>query len=248
MAYSQTVVYLLTKKVKRKSQTTIGVCVTLEPINILDLDKIATIIRFIYSMSPKGGIDYVVFRLVVNFIKGKFYDSADPVLEYLKSKRELRKFYQMYHNFLYEGAQLPASFFKLAQSKIESEVKPILNGTDIKVIYLKSKFEGINNKTHPFKTCLASPWYIYVGSDGTVYHCCDLGLNSQVAIGNLLNNTLQEIWQSEKRKKVTEFINSEGLNTLCPPICALYDLNKFFSKIESLLTQAGTSDLRLNCH
>jgi radical SAM protein with 4Fe4S-binding SPASM domain len=216
--------------------TTIGVGVSVEPINLNDLVQVARRLREISQCEPDGGIDYLVFRPMVNYDKGKFFHMAKPLLEQLK--QDMPEYYQDYRAYMYEGKQLPARLFARASEIIDGPVREVLADTGIQVINIRTKMIGITRNQRPFHKCRASSWYIFVGPDGTVYNCVELGLDPRVALGNLQTHSLAEIWQSEQRRKVLDYIDSAGLNNLCPPVCLYYELNTLFEKLDRLF-QAG---------
>jgi len=219
--------------------TTIGIGVSVEPINLHDLVEVARRLREIVEMPPLGGIDYLVFRPMVNYDRGKFYHMAEPLLDYLR--QHLPEHHDAYHRYMYEGAQLPASIFEQADRIIDGEVSETLTGTGVKVINIRTKMIGISHADRPHKKCRASSWYFFVGPDGTVYNCVELGLDPRVALGNLLTHSLGEIWQSRRRQEVMDFIDHKGLHVLCPPVCLYYEMNNLFEKIAEALQTGGAA-------
>jgi radical SAM protein with 4Fe4S-binding SPASM domain len=228
---------LAKEKLLQKVNTTIGVGVTVEPINLGDLTEVAKCLREIASHAPLGGIDYLVFRPTVNYQGGKYAQSAQPLLDYVEEHAP--EYHAAYQSYINQWEQLPAQLFEAANQVISKEVIPLLNGTGIQVINIRTKMLGITQTQRPFRMCRASPWYIFVGPDGTVYNCVDLGLDPRVAIGNLLSQSLNEIWKSERRQAVLDFIDQEGLQTLCPPVCLYYELNCLFENLDAALQSAN---------
>ncbi len=224
-------------KLQKKLNTTIGIGVTVEPINLNDLAEAAKRLREIVCHPPCGGIDYLVFRPTVNYQGGKYFQAVQPMLDYLKE--HIPEYYEAYINYIYRGTQLPAQLFEKATQIIDDEVSPLLNDTGIQVINIRTRMLGVTQTNRPFKKCRASPWYIFIGPDGTVYNCAELGLDPRVAIGNLLTQSLSEIWHSQRRQEVMDFIDKDGLNTLCPPICLYYELNSLFEKLDEALRVDG---------
>lgn len=232
---------LAKRKVLGGIKTTLGVGVTVEPVNLGDLVKVANCLREIALRPPNGGIDYLVFRPTVNYSGGKYAQFAQPLLDYVKE--HIPEYHAAYRNYIYTREQLPAYLFEEATRVIADEVISLLDGTGIQVINIETKMRGITQPRHPFQKCRASSWYIFVGPDGTVYNCVDLGLDPRVAIGNLLHQSLDEIWRSEQRQAVMDFIDHKGLQTLCPPVCLYYEMNNLFEKLDVAL-QTGNGQCR----
>jgi radical SAM protein with 4Fe4S-binding SPASM domain len=224
-------------KLQQKVNTTIGVGVSVQPINLNDLVVVAQRLREIVSHLPNGGINYLVFRPTVNYQGGKYFQAVQPMLDYVKE--QIPEYYESYYNYMYKGKQLPAQLFEKANQIIDGEVSRLLNDTGIQVISVRTKMLGVTQPNRPFRKCRASPWYIFIGPDGTVYNCAELGLDPRVAIGNLLTQSLNEIWKSQRRQDVMDFIDKDGLHTLCPPICLYYELNSLFEQLDEAIQAGG---------
>jgi radical SAM protein with 4Fe4S-binding SPASM domain len=221
----------------RNANTTIGVGVSVEPINLNDIMELAKRLREIVDYPPSGGIDYLVFRPTVNYECGGYFKTAQPILTYLK--KQIPEYYEAYYNYVFEGKQLPTWLFEKANKIIDEEISRFLNGTGIEVINIRSKMLGITQPIRPFKKCRASPWYIFVGPDGTIYNCVELGLDPRVAVGNLLTQSLSEIWKSQQRQAVMDYIDERGLLSICPPVCLYYELNIIFEKLDEAFQADG---------
>jgi radical SAM protein with 4Fe4S-binding SPASM domain len=231
---------LAKKKVHRLAKTTIGIGVSVEPVNLHDLENVAKLLRDIYQMNPEGGIDYIVFRPVVNYDCGGFLEKTKPTKDFLQSY--MPKFSTFFQDFTNNGSQYPSEVFSQANEIIDKEISEILETTDIKVINIRTKMVGISNAKRPYSRCRACPWYIFVGPDGTVYNCVELAFESDVAIGNILKHSLDEIWRSPQRKRVIDYINSKGLKQLCPPVCLYYEMNILFEHIERFSNNSCFND------
>ncbi len=223
--------YLAKQRQGRSLHTTIGVSVSIEPVNLDELQNIAGLIRDIDSREPEGGVDYVVFRPVVNFVGGKFPQHAQAVADYIQVHRP--EYHEAYLAFIQRGEQLPPRMVEQANAMISEKVIPALASTGTRVISIETKMQGIHNAVHPFARCRAAPWYPFVGPDGSVYNCVDLALDPRTAIGNITTQTLAAIWQSARRQQVMDYIDAEGLANLCPPVCACYELNELLARVAS---------------
>lgn len=218
------------KKVRRGINTTIGVGVSVEPLNLNDLTNVANELYRINDNLPQGGIDYLVFRPVVNYHCGGFRYHVKLVLDYLE--KHLPEYSQSFLDYVYKGIQYPKELFIQANEIIDNQVTGILCDSNIQVINIRRKMLGISEKQRPFTKCRACAWYIFIGPDGTVYNCVELGLEPRVAIGNLLESSLEEIWASLPRKEVLDYINREGLHSLCPPVCLYYEMNILLEQLD----------------
>ena len=87
--------------------------------------------------------DYVVFRPMVNYDRGKFYHMVQPLLDYLKDN--MPEYYEAYHDYMYKGAQLPAALFDRANEMIDGDVAKRLAGTGIEAINIRTKMMAITH-------------------------------------------------------------------------------------------------------
>jgi radical SAM protein with 4Fe4S-binding SPASM domain len=228
---------IMTKmKDKHRSNTTIGIGYTIEPVNLNDIINVAYELKKITEKNPKGRIDYLVFRPVVNYHMGGYKQKGKYILEFLE--KNLPEYYKSYSDYINKGYQYPQKLFISANKIINEQVKKILGNSGIHIIDLRSKMSGVTNKDRPYTKCRACPWYIFIGPDGSVYNCVELGLDSRVTIGNLISQSLEDIWQNDRRKEVLNFINEDGIKNLCPPVCLYYEMNILFEKLDN--------DLKIN--
>lgn len=98
---------------------------------------------------------------------------------------------------------------------------------------IKPYFHRVNDlhKEKGYEKCLANGWYAELSPTGKLYLCCEKHFLPEYEIGDLTVNTLDEIWQSEKRLKLIEKINEECLSD-CPTLCKPHELNKIFNEIK----------------
>ncbi len=230
------------EKVRWGLKTTIGVGVSVEPVNLIDLTNVALALRRINDITPKGGIDYLVFRPVVSYRCGGYDHRVVPVLDYLKEN--MPRYFQSYWNYIYKGTQFPKDLFVQANEIIDGPVTETLDDSGIRVINIRTKMLGVTYKDRPFSKCRSSSWYIFIGPNGTVYNCVELGLEPRIGIGNLLAQSLDEIWKSSRRQEVLDYIDREGLQNICPPVCLYYEMNILFEKLDEELSTNSSNALR----
>jgi MoaA/NifB/PqqE/SkfB family radical SAM enzyme len=73
--------------------------------------------------------------------------------------------------------------------------------------------DGKNKK--PYDLCLGHHLIGILCADGKVYACCSTRGNPDFAYGNIYDNSLEEIWHSEKRKQVLEKISAGDCRKIC---------------------------------
>ncbi|MDD4202938.1 MAG: HAD-IA family hydrolase, partial [Candidatus Omnitrophica bacterium] len=226
----------------------LGVGVIITPLNVMELMEIARLIQGIADRHP-GTLAHLWYRPTVRYLRG--VQLANPktnaCLEYIKRHPDLKKYYDAYHKFTYDGEQFPASIFQKAMDDLANRIKPFIENkpNGVKVFYPKTRIEAMDEIAKGFSRCRACPWLTFVGSDGSVYHCVEHGLDPKAIYGNLKTQTLEEIWQSQQRQEVIKFMAEEGLDNRCPPMCMLTEQNRIFEVISEVAENAqGRAELR----
>lgn len=80
-----------------------------------------------------------------------------------------------------------------------------------------------NNGGEYYKKCMAHQFSPVIYGNGDMYLCLNLGGHKEFMIGNIYENTIEDIWSSQQRKKA---ISSIDLVNKCPARCKLDPLNK----------------------
>jgi radical SAM protein with 4Fe4S-binding SPASM domain len=182
-----------------EAKTSFGLGVVVNHINADDLMRL--IQRALGIVADGGRIDYVAVRPVVNY--GGQHQISHAVVETVKRARD-------------QGVKL-------------------IGGSPPRLHFAMEYFERVAEAgEHPLPPptathCVGHPWMASVGYTGDVYLCSEGKGNPQNRLGNLLEQTLDEIWNSAHRQHV-----------LCgscqrPPVCKAHRLT---TRLEPLL-EAG---------
>jgi MoaA/NifB/PqqE/SkfB family radical SAM enzyme len=112
-------------------------------------------------------------------------------------------------------------------SYIEKNISPRLEKHGILV---KLYFHRLNdlNKTKTYKKCLASGWFLEIGPRGDVFLCCEKLFLTPYKIGNILSQSIKEIYQSNLRKNIIKKVCDQDCKN-CPTLCKPHELNKIFN-------------------
>lgn len=100
---------------------------------------------------------------------------------------------------------------------------------DFKVLCSVSKYEKLRSGTgkRSYSVCHGHHFAAVIASDKKMYLCCHMRGISKYRIGDLRKNSLKEIWQSEKRKKIYGSINFKD----CPLLCRCDGMNEILWNI-----------------
>lgn len=143
------------------------------------------------------------------------------------------------------GQQHPQEMMEDIFRYIESEVKPMFDGTNIKVISYFHRLSDLNQKK-PYEHCRASGWFIEVGPSGDVFLCCEKLFNPRYKIGNLVDSSLMDIYAGRLRESVINGVN-KSFCIDCPTLCKPHELNKVFDEVESYRNKFGSFGLSKWC-
>lgn len=178
----------------RDSPIKFGAGVIVNELNKDDLENIAIFIS--ETISRTGGrIDYVGIRPVINY----------------KDR----------------GSQISPGVTE-AVRRAKPRVDEILEEAGSKAFWALDYFEDAVSTemsgTKQYARCLANPWAISVAYDGGIYLCSEHDGDPNFFLGNILTQSMDEIWESERRKSVIESIGD-----CTAPTCKLHRLNKILN-------------------
>ncbi len=140
----------------------------------------------------------------------------------------------------YDSEQLKPDLLDKTYEIVEREVRKVLDNTGVRVVNLRRRYEALKQNTRDYQECRTTGIFVELGPNGNLYLCCDRHLNRKYIIGNL-ESSLDEIWNSELRRMVLEYVNSNKCG-ICPPACKSHEINKQFQQVEDLRKQ-GKLDL-----
>lgn len=102
-----------------------------------------------------------------------------------------------------------------------------LSTDKFKVIYRGKAINEEITKKHAYDKCRATPtMWVYSMADGRVFTCSAHLLDERFCIGNLNENTFQEIWEGEKRRENWEMMQSFDIKQ-CRLNCRMNGPNKY---------------------
>lgn len=107
-----------------------------------------------------------------------------------------------------------------------------LNGDNFKVIFRSQTMERIS-KGKTYSKCYSTPFFwAYISSAGDVYSCSVFLGDERFLLGNIYKQSFQEIWESEKRKKNREFMESFDVSG-CRDGCRVDSCNRYLQDIKN---------------
>ncbi len=100
-------------------------------------------------------------------------------------------------------------------------------GLDLIEQWVYSTYEDIIRAEYKRRDlCWSNGLFLTAGPDAGVYSCCDRNCYPAWSVGNLKNQSVEEIYRSEKRKKLLDRIHKHSCNhTVCEATCRTGRLN-----------------------
>lgn len=195
---------LVRRKLERNARTLVGISLIVDERNMNDVVEAAREIRSVVD-DAGNGIDYVIAR---------------PVFNYETSR----------HVAL--GTDTKKKAFELVDEN--GPVRKILDELGIPLVLIKDSFEAVPpRESYNDTRCLAYGMCGEIRHNGDVQLCSDSYGNPEYTIGNLFENTLAEIWSSQRRAEVLARINErECYKTYCPHNSRGHHFNRLFHQIE----------------
>lgn len=207
------------KKVKN-SKTLLGISLIIDERNFNDTIKACEILSDINNKYGNNIIDYVIIRPVMQY---DFF--TDTVTE------------------LNQNTKIKA--YNLVES--DGELNQILTKANIPLIPVKdSFFEAPNDSFYKGgNECLAYGLFSEIRYNGDIQICSDSYGDPDFTIGNLLENSLPEIWESEKRKEVIRNINKmKCYKNHCPFNSRGHHHNRILHQVEVMRKDGKIEDVR----
>ena len=81
--------------------------------------------------------------------------------------------------------------------------------------------------------CLAMPFMIEVDANGDVYNCGPHIGNKDHCLGNLLDQSFEQLWNSDLKKKVQKYIENDLDVSKCMPFCRPHSVNRFLWELKN---------------
>lgn len=99
-----------------------------------------------------------------------------------------------------------------------------------KVIYRSASFQQEDEKVHRYDRCYATPnFWAYAMGDGRLFTCSAHLLDARFCIGNLYENTFQELWEGDRRRQVWEMMQDFDIKQ-CRLNCRMDKQNQYLSE------------------
>ena len=114
---------------------------------------------------------------------------------------------------------------------LESELKAY-EDSNYKVYYRSNAMLKMKEKKL-YDTCYGLPFMTHIDAKGNVWPCINFVGKKEYCYGNLYNESFEQIWNGEQRKRVTEIFEKCDINTICRDACRLDEINKYLYQLKN---------------
>lgn len=110
---------------------------------------------------------------------------------------------------------------------LDEELKKF-NSDDFKVIYRQNTISKTIDKRERYNRCGSVPFFwAYVMANGDLYGCSAFLGNQGFCYGNIIENSFNKVWESEKRKENYLFIKDKMDSSKCRENCRMDEINRY---------------------
>jgi radical SAM protein with 4Fe4S-binding SPASM domain len=172
--------------------------------------------KFLKHSNVTLGIQWIYTRL-------EPFEDLDYFIKLWLSKRPIDYLQIIVEQSYDTTALLKQTNLKQAVSILQSKYKGEVNIISSKVDDLTRENFGRN-----YTECYGHTFVPMISADNKVYICCHLLGEEKAFIGDLNEQSFEEIWYSQKRQNIARNINIEE----CMPLCKHHEINKFLHSIK----------------
>jgi len=120
-------------------------------------------------------------------------------------------------------------YFKEEGDEFNNDVwdylKQYENNSKINLSY--DKLHDMKKNAYPFDKCSGHNFEPILDPSGEIRVCSYHSNKPEFSFGNINDNSMEEIWNSEKRKKVVKYVDSLVYEKVCQQQCKCSEVNKF---------------------
>lgn len=121
--------------------------------------------------------------------------------------------------------QMSYDGFEKELDDIEAELRT-LETDSFKVVFRWKAFLDYQAVERKYEKCLATPMsWAYLQSDGMIISCAAHNSNSDFDLGNIKDQTFEQVWWGDKRRRHIEFMKNFDIS-VCRKNCRMHNVNE----------------------
>lgn len=131
-----------------------------------------------------------------------------------------------------QGIQRMYQALKYDQYEYLSEELSKFNSDRFHVVFRSNTMEQWDSARREYNRCIALPFWSYIDAGGNVLGCSIYLDDERFIYGNINEQTFQEIWEGEKRKRSLCWVENELDVSACRINCRMDKVNKFLHELK----------------
>lgn len=117
-----------------------------------------------------------------------------------------------------------------AMLELEQELKEY--ATKAFAVYFRANAMKKMHQQKCYRKCYGLPFMTHIDAKGNVWPCVAHIGTADFCYGNIYEQTFEEIWEGQRRQKITEELNSLDINKVCREACRLDEINKYLDELK----------------
>ena len=102
-----------------------------------------------------------------------------------------------------------------------------LNTPEFHVVFRVRAMRKWDSATRPYARCHALAFWTYIDAGGSVWGCSNFLGDERFRLGNLYEESFQDIWEGERRRGVLEWVQNELDPHQCRVNCRMDEVNRY---------------------
>lgn len=116
---------------------------------------------------------------------------------------------------------------------IEEELTALAT-ENFSVVFRINTMKKYIEKKQSYKKCFSTPFFWgYIAADGKVFGCSAYLGDDKFCYGNIYDNSFEDIWESDKRKKSYEYVKNELDIKNCRINCRMDEVNRYLWRLKN---------------
>lgn len=101
------------------------------------------------------------------------------------------------------------------------------NDAEFRIIFRENTMKKMHRSRRGYERCQALPFWSYIDSDGNVWGCSAYLGDEQFLYGNINEQSFEQIWSGERRKKNLQFVHCDLDPEGCRMNCRMDEINLY---------------------
>lgn len=82
-----------------------------------------------------------------------------------------------------------------------------------------------------YDNCYGLPFMAHIDAKGNIWPCINFIGKADFLYGNLYDQTFEEIWEGERKKRVMSIFEDIDINQVCREACRLDEINRYLYQL-----------------